>query len=203
MIMKPFRILCILSVCRFWLSLPSAGADPGPVVTSVVKQTTQAGKTTVTKETELEEGVRKRDAEIRRDVDGVVISRYGKVLRGNEVIFAYSWDKAYGQGGRSYYHSGKELLCEADEDGDGVSDLLIFFDSKHVPIEVFTRGKDGSVLPVSSQRLESIRRAYEAFDNVIGPAIDAFSGKATGSGSNNSRQTPDHGRGATDGKPTP
>jgi hypothetical protein len=59
---------------------------------------------------------------------------------------------------RAYFVSGKLHMVESDDDGDGFFESVMVFDPTTGSFEMFTRQADGSVNPVSTQKLDAIKR---------------------------------------------
>jgi len=171
-------LLPLASICATCFGVSVLSAQPANPIETTRNQAVKAGEVVTTREAKWTDDVRTRDVEIRRESDGVVISRYGKVWRSDEIVSCYSWSKVYGKGARWYYHNGRELLCEADEDGDGVTDIVILFDDSRGPVAGFAKKGDGTVLPLEKAEFEAICTTYEIGKRVA-PLIDAL-GRKTG-----------------------
>jgi hypothetical protein len=65
---------------------------------------------------------------------------------------------------RSYLADGKLVMVESDEDGDGTLESVTVFEPDTDRFDMFTRQPDGTVKPVSTQKLDFIRRQKAVAD---------------------------------------
>ena len=65
---------------------------------------------------------------------------------------------------RSYLADGKLVMVESDEDGDGTLESVMVLAPDTDNFEMFTRQPDGSVKPVSTEKLDSIKRQKAVAD---------------------------------------
>jgi hypothetical protein len=65
---------------------------------------------------------------------------------------------------RSYLADGKLVMVESDENEDGTLESVAIFEPGTDKFEMFSRRPDGTVKPVSTQRLDSIRRQTAVAD---------------------------------------
>jgi hypothetical protein len=101
-----------------------------------------------------------------------VSSRHVKVTRGGETVLTCSSVTQLGKGIRTYYHDGKEVVSEILDKEAGV-EMLILVGTDRMPIEVFERKKDGTVLPVGSDRLAEIKKGVKLISKTFGPVAEA------------------------------
>ena len=73
---------------------------------------------------------------------------------------------------RSYMVGGEMVMMEADEDGDGVFEMMIVYHPPKGDMEVFTRTRDGSVIPVSAQTLAAYKKQHAAITELWDKAFD-------------------------------
>ena len=73
---------------------------------------------------------------------------------------------------RSYLTDGKLVMVESDEDHDGTLESIAVFDPVTDDFEMFTRQPDGSVKPVSTQKLDSIKREKAVADESMKKLFD-------------------------------
>lgn len=108
--------------------------------------------------------------------DGVVSFRMVTTYRGNEKVMMETF-RPNTQGvltmtSRSYFVGGDLLMTESDEHTSGRFDTIVVNHPGTDDIEVFTRGADGSVKPVSTRKLKAIQQEAAA-------AADFFKGLPT------------------------
>jgi hypothetical protein len=90
-------------------------------------------------------------------IDYVLIKGY----RNGKRVF-HSWeDKRNKVTIRAYYPEGRVRVMEGDEDGDGFFETLILVGDNGIPVEGFERSKDGTVTPMSEERLSKIKKEFE------------------------------------------
>ena len=100
--------------------------------------------------------------EIDRDKDGKIDVRIETVYRGKTKVMMIM-SRRNQQGvmavtSRSYLADGKMVMVESDEDADGTLECITIFRPGTDRFEMFTRQPNGSVSPVSTQKLDSIKR---------------------------------------------
>jgi hypothetical protein len=78
---------------------------------------------------------------------------------------------------RAYCVGGKGEVVESDEDGDGFFESVAVFDPVTDDFELFTRQADGSVKPVSTESLETIKKKKAAADESLGKILHDMSNK--------------------------
>lgn len=101
----------------------------------------------------------KREEVSLRD-DGRINFVFVKLFRDGEMIYASTFDKDKNRTVRSYYHKGKMLAMEGDEDGDNVFETLILFNLDEEPVEAYERNKDGTVTQFSKERLSALKTSF-------------------------------------------
>jgi hypothetical protein len=104
--------------------------------------------------------------------NGETLSQFVKVTRNGETLVTWSSVKNLGQGMRTYYHNGKEVMSEVFGK-DGAIEMIILVGPDRTPIEVFERKKDGTTLPVSSEQLEKLKDQVKLIDETFGPIAEA------------------------------
>jgi hypothetical protein len=81
--------------------------------------------------------------------------------RGKKKVM-FVWGSPAGNGktnlSYSYFADGELLLNDVDNDGDGFFEEVAIFMTKTDDMEIFTREKDGSVKPVSTEKLRLIKK---------------------------------------------
>ena len=108
--------------------------------------------------------------------DGKLNRRVEQVFRGDQRIMV-SLSKPDTQGvlavrSRSYY-AGRDLVTiESDEDGDGFFESLAVYHPGTEDMEAFTRQRDGSVRPVSTQTLRAFKKQNAALSEFWDKAFD-------------------------------
>lgn len=107
-------------------------------------------------------------------IDGTVDSVFEQTFRSNEIVITYSWDRKSAKAARSYYHHGTELLVEGDDDGDGLWETMIFLDTNHMPVAVFEKRQDGSVVPSTSEKMSRLQKTYLYGNQFVKPVIDSI-----------------------------
>jgi hypothetical protein len=108
--------------------------------------------------------------------NGEVRQRATTITRNGKRVMVTLWNKATKDRARetfarSYWHDGKLVLSEGDEDGNGILDLLILYDDVGMPIEAFDEKKDGTLFPLSKDRVEKIRKEYGFMLETMTPIV--------------------------------
>ncbi len=130
-----------------------------------------------TKHVDLEGGVTLVEITGESD-DGDVWLCASFLYHSGEEVLMKNWDKFMGKNktGRNasqmYYHKGRLVLLEADEDGDGAPDLLILFDGAEAVLQAFNVKKDGVLSPVSNDRLKKMKHDWKFGTDVIKPMVE-------------------------------
>jgi len=113
-------------------------------------------------------GITNKVTEIDRDKDGKIDRRIVDTYRdGTQVMRT---DSRLNQQGvmtvhsRAYCANGVLLMVEVDDDGDGTLEGITIFEPNSRDFEMFTRQADGSVKPISSPKLDSIKRQKAVAD---------------------------------------
>jgi hypothetical protein len=121
-------------------------------------------------------GITNKVTEIDCDKDGKIDVRIETVYRGKmKVMMIMSRQNQQGVMAvttRSYLAGGKLVMVESDEDGDGVFESATVFEPGTDRFEMFTRQPDGTVKPVSTQKLDSIRRQKAVADASMSELFD-------------------------------
>jgi len=120
-------------------------------------------------------GITNKMTEIDRDKDGKIDVRIETVYRGKtKVMMILSRRNPQGVMAvtRSYLADGKLVMAESDEDGDGSFESITVFRPDTDSFEMFTRQADGTVKPVSTQKLDSIKRQKALADESLGKLLD-------------------------------
>ena len=73
---------------------------------------------------------------------------------------------------REYLVDGKLVMVESDESGDGKLESVYVFEPNTDNFEIFARQPDGSVKPVSTQKLDSIKRQKAVADESMKKLLD-------------------------------
>jgi hypothetical protein len=68
---------------------------------------------------------------------------------------------------RSYFVDGKLEMVESDNDGDGCFESVAIFNPKTEDFEMFTRQKDGTVKPISTEALATIKKKKAEADESV------------------------------------
>jgi hypothetical protein len=103
---------------------------------------------------------------------GEVVSRHTKVTRNGETLLTCSSVAKLRKAIRTYYHDGKEILSEVlDEDGN--VETLILVGKDQTPLEVYERKKDGTTLPVGSERLKEMQKGEHLIRETFRPIARA------------------------------
>ncbi len=113
-------------------------------------------------------GITNKVTEIDRDKDGKIDVRIETAYRGKtKVMMTMSRRNHLGVlavSSRSYLADGKLVMVESDEDGDGTLESITIFKPDTDSFEMFTRLPDGTVKPVSTKKLGSIKRQKSVAD---------------------------------------
>ncbi len=101
----------------------------------------------------------------RRNADGTVQSRIETTSRGKTPILRVLQSIKGGVTSttRIYRVGGDTVMMESDEDGDGLFETMVVYHPAKTDMEVFTRQRDGSVKPVSTQTLEAHKKQEVAW----------------------------------------
>ena len=83
-----------------------------------------------------------------------------KLFRDGEMTYASTFYKAENRTIRSYYHQGKMLVEEGDEDGDGFFETMILFDANEQPVEAFRKSQDGTVTQFSKEKFLELKKSF-------------------------------------------
>ena len=83
-----------------------------------------------------------------------------KLFRNGEMTCASTFYKAENRTVRSYYHHGKMLIEEGDEDGDGFFETMILFDATEQPVEAFKKSKEGIVTQLSKEKFLELKKSF-------------------------------------------
>jgi hypothetical protein len=115
----------------------------------------------------------------RRNPDGTLRWRIETTSRGKTPILRVHQTFKTGTTNttRSYMVGGEMVMMEADEDGDGLFETMIIYRLSKGDLEVFTRERDGSVRPVSAQKLAAYKKQQTAliglWDKAFAKDMDA------------------------------
>ncbi len=113
-------------------------------------------------------GITNKVTEIDRDKDGKIDVRIETFYRGKTkvmmIISRRNQQGAMAVISRSYLADGKLVMVESNEDGDGTFESIAVFRPDADSFEMFTRQPDGTVKPVSTQKLDSIKRQKAVAD---------------------------------------
>lgn len=121
-------------------------------------------------------GITNKVTEIDRDKDGKVDVRIETAYRGKTKVMM-TISRRTQQGvmaiqSRSYLADGKLVMVESDEDADGTLESIAVFKPGSGFFEMFTRQADGTVTPVSTQKLDSIKRQKAVADATMQRVFD-------------------------------
>jgi hypothetical protein len=102
---------------------------------------------------------------IKREVSahkgGRIDAIFTKLFRGGEMIYASSFYTAdRSRNACSYYHQGKMVIEEGDEDRKGCFETMILFDAKEQPVEAFKRSEEGAVTQFSEEELSKLKETF-------------------------------------------
>lgn len=121
-------------------------------------------------------GITNKVTEIDRDKDGKIDVRIETAYRGQaKVMMVMSRRNQQGVmavAARSYLAEGRVVMVESDEDADGTFESITVFRPDTDDFEMFTRQADGTVKPVSTQKLDSIKRQKAVADESLGKLLD-------------------------------
>ncbi len=121
-------------------------------------------------------GVTNKVTEIDRDKDGKTDVRMETVYRGKaKVMLIMSRRNQEGLmvvSSRSYLANGEIVMGESDEDRNGTLETITVFARGERLVDMFTREPDGSVFPVSSQKLELMKKQVASADASLRELFD-------------------------------
>lgn len=106
--------------------------------------------------------VTRKSLERDQNKDGKPDVRIESVFRGKERVLVI-WSKSDKSGvwtvtARAFYAGGAMVAGESDENGDGFFETLTTYRDGTEDMEVFARQRDGSVQPVSSEKLAAFKK---------------------------------------------
>ena len=110
--------------------------------------------------------------------NGEVWLRTSFISRNGEKLLMRSWDRFMGKNetGRNlsqfFYNKGKLVLMEADQDGDGILDLLVLFDEAELPMQAFDIKKEGVLSPLSSDRVKKMHEDWKVMGDILTPMVE-------------------------------
>ena len=158
-----FLFLCLVSI---W-EIAILGCEP-----VAEGESKRSSEVRVVRDDDLGSGIKVLEAEKRYGENGRQLLRSVTVTRDKQkmILFVETLrDSKRESASRFYLHNGSTVLQEADEDGDGFFELTVFYDKDGLLTEMFERKKDGTVLPVSSSRLEESKRADKDLTKFVAP----------------------------------
>ncbi len=121
-------------------------------------------------------GITNKVTEIDRDKDGKIDVRIETAYRGKTKVMMTMSRR--GQQGvmaiqsRSYFAEGKMVMVESDEDADGTLESITVFRTDTDDFEMFTRQADGTARPVSTEKLDSIKKQKAVADSSMRELCD-------------------------------
>jgi len=110
--------------------------------------------------------------------NGEVWLRTSIIKQDSKPLLMKSWQKLSANNksgetnGQYFYRDGKMLLCQADQDGDGLTDLLIVFDHAQLPLQAFDVKQNGLLLPLKGDRLRKVKKDWQMICEIINPIIE-------------------------------
>jgi Trm5-related predicted tRNA methylase len=128
-----------------------------------VSESRSKGKYKRTTETFRDKVLVARKEEVSVKDNGQIDYVFTKLFRDGEMIHASTFHAAAKNTVRSYYHQGKMILEEGDEDGDGFFETMIFFEADKRPVEAFSKSKDGAITPFSKDKLGALKTSFSKF----------------------------------------
>jgi hypothetical protein len=113
-------------------------------------------------------GITNKVTEVDLDEDGKMDVRIETLYRGKTKVMMImsrrNQEGVMAVTARSYLADGKLVMVESDEDGDGTLESVTVFEPDTDRFEMFTRQPDGAVKPVSTQKLDFIKRQKTVAD---------------------------------------
>jgi len=128
-----------------------------------VSESRKYGKYVRTEEVFQEQMLLSQKREVSVQDDGKVDVVFTKLFRGGEMIYTSSHYITEKRTIRGYYHQGKLTVQEGDEDGDGSFETMILFGANELPVEAFSKNKDGTVTQFSKEKLATIKKSFARF----------------------------------------
>lgn len=136
-----------------------------------------------TKHVDMEDGVVLTEV-IGESKNGEVWLRTSIIKQNGKLMMMKCWQKLSANNksgetnGQYFYRKGKMFLCQADQNGDGLTDLMILFDHAQLPLQAFKVEKNGLLLPLNGDQLKKIKKDWQMISDIITPLIeDAKIGK--------------------------
>lgn len=151
----------LLFTCVTWQIAQQEAPVPQGKTETKVSESHKNGKHKRITETFADDVLIARREEVSLRDDGRINFVFVKLFRNGQMIYASTFDKDKNYAIRSYYHKGKMLAMEGDEDGDNFFETLILFNDNEEPVEAFQRDKDGTVTQFSKERLSALRTSFE------------------------------------------
>jgi hypothetical protein len=159
---KSVLVAMVCSVVIVLAIAQQARTDPAksePQIETKVSESTKYGRHARTTEVFHGKVLLSRKVELSSE-DGKLISVSTKLFRDGDVIFFSTYFADANRTIRGYYHQGKVVMNEGDEDGDGFFETMILFDAKEQPVEAFSKSKDGTVTQFSKEKLAELRKSF-------------------------------------------
>lgn len=153
-------VALLLFTCVMWAIAQQEATVPQGKTETKVSESHKNGKYKRITETFTDKVLTARREEVSLRDDGRINFVFVKCFRDGQMTYASTFDKDKNRTVRSYYHEGKMLAEEGDEDGDGFFETLILFDVNEEPVEAFERSKDGTVTPFSKEKLSALKKSF-------------------------------------------
>lgn len=163
---KSIIIVATCSMALAWAVAQQAqlsAGSTGPSTETKVSESRKNGKYKRITETYIDKVLVARKEEISLKDNGQTNYVFLKLYRDGEMTYSSTFYKSENRIIRSYYHQGKMVVEEGDEDGDGLYETIILFDTKEQPVEAFLRGKDNTVTQFSKEKLAELKKSFAKY----------------------------------------
>ncbi len=156
----------VSSMALAWTVAQQAQVKPDAVnerTETKVSESHKNGKYKRMTETFTDKVLVARKEEVSVKDNGQVDYVFVKLFRDGEMTYASTLYKSENRTIRSYYHRGKMIVEEGDEDGDGFFETMFLFDAKEQPVQAFSTRKDGTVTQFSKEKLAELKKSFPRF----------------------------------------
>ncbi len=108
--------------------------------------------------------------------DGTFDSRIDTWYKGDLASSTYWENLSVGSQGRIFWHEGRQMMLEIDNDGDKFFEIRMFLDSEtQTPIEVFDISPEGAARPVEKEQFKEYYDTFVKKKPLIESAIRDYS----------------------------
>lgn len=160
---KNIGIVAACFMALAWAIAQQSQVNPNSAIgrtQTKVSESRKNGKYKRTTETFTDKGLSARKEEVSVKDNGRIDYVFVKLFRDGEMTYSSTLYKTENRTIRSYYHQGKMIVEEGDEDGDGFFETMILFGANEQPVEAFSQNKDGTVTQFSKEKLAELKKSF-------------------------------------------